>query len=81
MVPLDRLERIVERFEYIEAQMNAGGGDLARLGREHAELRPVVDEIRDDKRALSDLAAARALLDDPELRALAEVPGIEAPNR
>jgi len=80
MVPLDRLERIVERFEYIEAQMTAGGGDLARLGREYAELRPVVEEIRDYKRALADLAAARAMLDDPEMRELAEaeVSGIEA---
>jgi len=80
MVPLDRLERIVERFEYIEAQMTAGGGDLARLGREYAELRPVVEEIRDYKRALADLAAAKAMLDDPEMRELAEaeVSGIEA---
>ncbi len=80
MVPLDRLERIVERFEYIEAQMTEGGGDLARLGREYAELRPVVEEIRDYKRALADLAAARAMLDDPEMRELAEaeVSGIEA---
>ena len=80
MVPLDSLERIVERFEYIEAQMTHGGGDIARLGREYAELRPVVEEIRAYKQALCDLEAARALLDDPEMRGLAEaeVAGIEA---
>ncbi|MET4104024.1 peptide chain release factor 1 [Roseovarius sp. MBR-78] len=72
MVPLDRLQRIVERFEYIEAQMSAGGGDIARLGREYAELRPVVAEIRAYEQALGDLAGARLMLDDPEMRALAE---------
>ncbi|MDZ7708703.1 MAG: peptide chain release factor 1 [Roseovarius sp.] len=80
MVPLDSLERIVERFEYIEAQMTHGGGDIARLGREYAELRPVVEEIRAYKQARSDIEAARAMLDDPEMRELAEaeVAGIEA---
>ena len=80
MVPLDRLQRIVERFEYLEAQMAQGGGDLARLGREYAELRPVVGEIRAYRQALDDLGTARAMLDDPEMRALAEdeIAGIEA---
>ncbi|MFB9148189.1 peptide chain release factor 1 [Roseovarius ramblicola] len=80
MVPLDRLQRIVERFEYIEAQMAQGGGDLARLGREYAELRPVVAEIRAYRRALDDLEAARGMLDEPEMRELAEaeIAGIEA---
>jgi len=69
---LDRLQRIVERLEYIEAQMAQGGGDIARLGREYAELRPVVEEIRAYRQALDDLDAARALVADPEMRALAE---------
>jgi len=69
---LDRLQRIVERLEYIEAQMAQGGGDIARLGREYAELRPVVEEIRAYQQALDDLDAARALVADPEMRALAE---------
>ncbi len=69
---MDRLQRIVERLEYIEAQMAQGGGDIARLGREYAELRPVVEEIRAYQQALDDLDAARALVADPEMRALAE---------
>jgi len=36
MVPLDRLNEILQRFEYIEAQMTQGGGDIAQLGREYA---------------------------------------------
>lgn len=80
MVPLDRLEQITQRFEYIEAQMAQGGGDIARLGREYAELRPVVEEIRAYRELLSDLDSARAMLDDPEMRDLArdEIEALEA---
>jgi peptide chain release factor 1 len=72
MVPLDRLNEIVRRFEYIEAQMAAGGGDIAQLGREYAELRPVVEEIRAYQQAVQDIEGARAMLDDPEMRELAQ---------
>ena len=72
MVPLERLNEIVQRFEYIEAQMTAGGGDIAQLGREYAELRPVVEEIRAYMQAVEDIEAARAMLDDPEMRELAQ---------
>ena len=80
MVPLDRLNEIVQRFEYIEAQMAAGGGDIAQLGREYAELRPVVAEIRAYSQVMQDIEGARALLDDPEMRELAqeELAGLEA---
>ena len=72
MVPLDRLNEIVQRFEYLEAQMAAGGGDIARLGREYAELRPVVEEIRAYKQVLEEIGAAQSMLDDPEMRDLAQ---------
>ncbi|WP_417727413.1 peptide chain release factor 1 [Roseovarius sp.] len=71
MVPLDRLQQIAERFEFIEAQMMQGGGDIARLGREYSELRPLVEEIRAYRQALADMDGARAMLDDPEMRDLA----------
>src|SRR6056297_1644649 len=86
MVPLDRLNEIVQRFEYIEAQMAAGSGDIAQLGREYAELRPVVEEIRAYQQVMQDIESARAMLDDPEMRELAQeelselearVPGME----
>jgi peptide chain release factor 1 len=72
MIPLDKLEQIIRRFEYIEAQMSAGGGDLAQLGREYAELRPVVAEIRAYRQMLDDIEGARALLSDPDMKELAE---------
>ena len=72
MVPLDKLNEIVQRFEYLEAQMTAGGGDIAKLGREYAELRPVVEEIRAYRQVVDDIDAARTMLDDPEMRDLAQ---------
>jgi len=72
MVPLDKLYEIVQRFEYLEAQMTAGGGDIAKLGREYAELRPVVEQIRAYRAAREEALAARAMLDDPEMRELAQ---------
>ncbi len=72
MVPLEKLAQITERFEYIEAQMAAGGGDLAALGREYSDLRPVVAEIAEYRQLLGDIAEAEAMLDDPEMAELAE---------
>ena len=72
MIPLDRLEQITQRFEFIEAQMAQGGGDIAQLGREYAELRPVVEEIRAYREVLDGISGARAMLDDPEMKELAE---------
>ena len=80
MIPLDRLEQITQRFEYIEAQMSEGAGDIARLGKEYADLRPLVEEIRAYRQLLTDIETAKAMLDDPEMRELAaeELSGLEA---
>jgi peptide chain release factor 1 len=71
---MDKLAQIAERFEYLEAQLNAGAApaDIARISREYTELKPVVEEIRAYRRALDDLAEAEAMLADPEMKALAE---------
>ena len=72
MVSFDRLQQIRERFEFLEAKMTAGGGDIAALGREYSELRPVVAEIGVYRQLLDDIAEAEELLKDPEMRKLAE---------
>ncbi|MEO3413020.1 peptide chain release factor 1 [Roseovarius sp. CAU 1744] len=80
MIPLDRLEQITRRFEFIEAQMSEGAGDIAQLGKEYADLRPVVEEIRAYRQLVDDIEAARSLLDDPEMCDLAaeELAALEA---
>ncbi|GGL90009.1 peptide chain release factor 1 [Pseudooceanicola nanhaiensis] len=72
MISEERLQKILDRFGYIEARMSQGGGDIAALGREYAELRPVVEQIRDWQQLQGDLADAEEMLADPEMKALAE---------
>ncbi|WP_084353527.1 peptide chain release factor 1 [Primorskyibacter flagellatus] len=72
MVPADRLAQISERFEFLEAKMAQGGGDIAALGREYAELRPVVEQIRAYERLQADLSEAEEMLSDPDMKELAE---------
>ncbi|MBV7379529.1 peptide chain release factor 1 [Maritimibacter dapengensis] len=74
MVPIEKLNAITERFEFLEAKMAQGlaGDDIAAIGREYAELKPVVEEIAKYRQLLDDLAEAEAMLDDPDMRELAE---------
>ncbi len=74
MVPLEKLEAISQRFGFLEARMAEGlsGGEIASAGREYAELRPVVEQIAAYRQLLNDLAEAEAMLDDAEMRVLAE---------
>ena len=74
MVPLDKLAQITQRFEYLEARLNAGAepSEIAKISREYSDLRPVADQIAAYRRALDDLAEAEAMLSDPEMKALAE---------
>ncbi|MDH5797264.1 MAG: peptide chain release factor 1 [Paracoccaceae bacterium] len=72
MIPMERLQQITERFEYLEAKMSQGGGDIAALGREYAELRPVVEKIAAYRQLMNDIAETEEMLADPEMKALAE---------
>ena len=74
MIPDDRLEQIVQRFQFLEAKMNEGasGDQIASLGREYSELRPVVEQIAAYRQLSEDLAEAQEMLADPDMRALAE---------
>ena len=86
MIPAQRMQEILDRFAFIEAKMNTMSGsgtdpaEIAQLGRDYSGLQPVVATIRDWQRAEADLAAAREMLDDPDLRSLAEeeIAAIEA---
>ena len=88
MVLLDKLARITQRFEYLEARLSAGAppAEIAALSREYSDLRPVVAQISAYRHALADLAGCEALLADPDMRSLAEdelpklkarIPGME----
>ncbi|MCF8511378.1 MAG: peptide chain release factor 1 [Rhodobacteraceae bacterium] len=74
MVPLDKLAQITQRFEFLEARLNAGAApaEIAQVSREYSDLKPVAEEIAAYMRALGDLTEAEAMLADPDMKALAE---------
>jgi peptide chain release factor 1 len=74
-LPQARLDQVRERFREIEARMGAAtdGQEIVRLGKEHAELKPVVDavealqKVRAEAPELEEMAGA----DDAEMAAMA----------
>ncbi len=74
MLPEEKLDQILSRFAYLEAQLNTGAApeEIARISREYSELEPVVAQIRLWRQAQADLAEAEGWLNDPEMRDLAE---------
>ncbi len=82
MIAQDKIEQITARFEFIEAKMSSGasGSEIADLGREYAELKPVVETAAEHARLAAEITEAQAMLKDPEMRDLAEeeLPGLKA---
>lgn len=58
----------------------AVGDDFASLSKEYSDLKPVVDKIYLYQRLISDISDAKELLNDPEMKELAEeeLPGLRA---
>ncbi len=48
------------------------GADIAALAKEYSDLKPVVDQIAAYRQLVADLEEAEAMMDDPDLRELAE---------
>ena len=74
MVPVDKLQLIQQRFKYLEAKMNDGvsGDEIAKLGREYSDLKPVIDSIEEYFQTLEEVQDATDMLEDPDMRGLAE---------
>ena len=74
-LPRDKLNRLVERWQTIEAQLNTGSqAGYAKLTREFSELTPVVKAIRAYDAALSEAKDLTALAGDPAVdREMAEM--------
>ena len=80
MIAEDTLIQITQRFEFLEAQMAEGSSNIAKLAKEYADLKPVVDEVRAYQTLVSDISDAEAMMDDPDMRELAaeELPILRA---
>jgi peptide chain release factor 1 len=82
MIPSDRLDQILARFEYLEARLNAGptADEIGPLTREYAEAKPVAEQVRAYRSLRAQRADAEAMLADPEMAELAraELPELDA---
>jgi len=74
MIAADKIEQLIDRFQFLEAKMADGsaGSEIATLGKEYAELRPVVETVTAYKDLIAQIADAEAMLSDPEMKELAE---------
>ncbi|MFQ1699938.1 peptide chain release factor 1 [Loktanella agnita] len=75
MIAQEKIAQLIDRFQFLEAKMaeGASGSEIATLGREYAELRPVVETVTAYQDLLSQIAQAKEMLADPEMRELAEM--------
>jgi peptide chain release factor 1 len=74
---LDKLEDILKKFEATEEAYNdpeivMNQKEMQRLGKLRSDLEPIVTVIRDYKRTRQDLCDAEEMLDDPEMREMAQ---------
>jgi peptide chain release factor 1 len=75
MIAPDKIEQLIDRFQFLEAKMADGsaGSDIAALGKEYSDLRPVVETVTAYKDLVAQIADAEAMLNDPEMKELAEM--------
>ena len=74
MIAQDKIAQLIDRFQFLEAKMADGsaGSEIAALGKEYAELRPVVETVTAYQDLVQQIAEAEAMLADPEMKELAE---------
>lgn len=74
MIAPEKIAQIIDRFQFLEAKMATGdvGAEIATLGREYAELRPVVETVTAYRELVDQITQAEEMLRDPEMKELAE---------
>src|SRR6202012_1719789 len=78
MIPAAKLERLLDRFSAIESEMASGasGAAFVKLSREHAELAPVIETVREYRSAQTQIEETEALIadtaTDSDMRGMAE---------
>ena len=82
MISLEKLEKIQQRFQFLEAKMTEGvsGEEIAILAKEYSELKPVIGQIYEFQTILKQIQDAKEMLKEPDMKDLAEeeIPQLEA---
>lgn len=73
-IPRQKLEQVLERFDAIEARMGvvSEATEIVKLAKEHAELKPVADGVRNLREVLSEMEDLEEMASDPEMAAMAK---------
>lgn len=66
MLPTAQIDRIAARFEEIEAQLSAGHGDMVKLARERAQIKPVADALIEYRAAEAERASLEVMAGDQD---------------
>lgn len=74
---IEKLQEIEHRYETLEAEYNnpeivSNPREMQRVGKQRAELEPIVAIIRDFRKALDGLRDTESMLEDPEYKELAQ---------
>ncbi|NNU15002.1 peptide chain release factor 1 [Parvularcula sp. ZS-1/3] len=76
MIPQDKLDAVVSRFEAVETEMQTASSpdDIVRLSKEHAELKPIAEAASELTSARSELTEAEEMAagDDPDMAEMAK---------
>ena len=74
MIPTERLNELIKRFEYLEVKLNSNPelNELKSLGQEYHELRPVIEKVKNFKEITNLLEETKSLLSEPEMKSLAQ---------
>lgn len=71
----ENLSKLLQRYDELQALMNAGSGPkFAQLSKEFSDLGPIVEEVQTLRRLQKELAEAEELVagGDPEMKSMAE---------
>ena len=73
MINKDRLNQLMERYEFVEAQLSGSLSidELKSFGQEYSDLKPIVNEIITYQKLLGSLDDTKKFLEEPEMKNLA----------
>ena len=82
----DKLEEVEKRYEELTIKISdpeviADNREWQKLMKEHSDMTPIVEKFREYKKTLNNLEEAKAMLEDKELKELAEMEMLEAKEK
>ena len=82
----DKLEEVEKRYEELTTKISdpeviADNRTWQKLMKEHSDMTPIVEKFREYKKTLNNLEEAKAMLEDKELKELAEMEMLEAKEK